>query len=183
MANSKRRRKSSIFRVCAFAPGILFCRPQGSGMLIRRPHRTTPSFLATHRAAVWIEVGDWARADLEPQVAVWTAFSPRSAQRDVRWLHRRARWTCRRQRCGTHTREHSAPRFASDRAGRVQSVYVDPNARHQGVARAIMQYILDFARSAQLISLSLHPSDPARSLYAALGFEAADEMTLRLAPG
>ena len=153
-------------------------------MLIRRATSDDAELLATHRAAVWIEVGDWARADLEPQVAVWTAFFS-GALRNGTYVGFIAERDGRVAGSGAVLIHASIPRpgFASDRAGRVQSVYVDPNARHQGVARAIMQYILDIARSAQLISLSLHPSDPARSLYAALGFEAADEMTLRLAPG
>ena len=72
------------------------------------------------------------------------------------------------------------PGVPSDRAGRVQSVYIEPAARLRGIARAVMDRIIAYAKDAQLVSLSLHPSDDARPLYAALGFEAADEMTLRL---
>jgi GNAT superfamily N-acetyltransferase len=70
--------------------------------------------------------------------------------------------------------------LANHRAAVAAGSYVEPSQRHNGVARAIMERILGFARQSSLISLSLHPSDPARRLYAMLGFEAADEMTLKL---
>jgi GNAT superfamily N-acetyltransferase len=150
-------------------------------MTIRRATAHDAELLATHRAAVWIEVGDWARADLEPQVAVWTAYFA-ACLRNETYVAFIAEHEGHSAGSGAVLVQASIPRpgFASDRAGRVQSVYVEPEMRHKGVARAIMERLLDYAREAKLISLSLHPSDPGRALYAALGFEAADEMTLRL---
>jgi GNAT superfamily N-acetyltransferase len=55
-----------------------------------------------------------------------------------------------------------------------------PVARRRGVARALMDALIAYAREAQLIFLALHPSDDARPLYEAMGFGAADELTLRL---
>ena len=62
----------------------------------------------------------------------------------------------------------------------MQSVYVVPAARRRGVAHALMAAILEYARSARLIRLTLRPSDVARGLYESLGFAALDEMGLRL---
>ncbi len=72
------------------------------------------------------------------------------------------------------------PHLDSERAGRVQSVYVVPDARRTGVALAMMKLLLEDARAANLISLSLRPSDEARALYGAVGFSSADEMMLKL---
>ena len=72
------------------------------------------------------------------------------------------------------------PGWPSDREGRVQSVYVVPHARRRGIARTLMAEVMDYARAAMLIRLTLHPSDDARPLYASLGFDQLDEMGLRL---
>jgi GNAT superfamily N-acetyltransferase len=149
---------------------------------IREALPADAELLASHRAAVWHEVGEWTLEDLAPQIPVWTEFfrAAVAARTYVAFIAERAD---RVAGSGAVLVQLSIPRpgLFSDRAGRVQSVYVEPAERHSGVARAIMERILAFARESSLISLSLHPSDPGRRLYAALGFEAADEMTLKLA--
>jgi GNAT superfamily N-acetyltransferase len=148
---------------------------------IREAAPADAELLATHRAAVWHEVGDWSLEDLAPQIPVWTEFfrAGVSAGTYVAFIAERAGHIVG---SGAVLVQLSIPRpsLRSDRAGRVQSVYVVPAERHCGVARAIMERILAFARESNFISLSLHPSDQARRLYAALGFVAADEMTLKL---
>ncbi len=150
-------------------------------MRIRPAEPADAELLATHRAAVWHEVGDWSLEDVGPQIPVWTEFF-RAAVAAGTYVAFIAEREARIAGSGAVLVHLSIPRpgLRSDRAGRVQSVYVEPAERHSGVARAIMERILAFARESNLISLSLHPSDPARPLYAALGFEAADEMTLKL---
>jgi GNAT superfamily N-acetyltransferase len=138
--------------------------------------------LAEHRAAVWHEVGEWSMADLAPQILVWTAFL-RDRVEDATYVAFIAEEDGRTIGSGAILVHLTIPRpgLASDRAARVQSVYVVPEARRRGVARAIMEHLLEYAREIKLVSLTLHSSDEARPLYAALGFEAADEMVLRLA--
>ena len=139
--------------------------------------------LARHRAAVWEEVGDWDRAAMAAQVPVWTAYFRRA-------LAERTYLACvaldEQQIVGSGAiLVHATlprPQSDSDRSGRVQSVYVVPHARRRGIARAIMERLLAYARGERLISLTLHPSDEARALYASLGFTAADEMRLSLLP-
>ena len=46
-----------------------------------------------------------------------------------------------------------------------------------------MQRLLGYAHEAELISLALHPSDEARTLYADLGFNVADEVLIHLTQG
>ena len=148
---------------------------------IRRATADDAALLAEHRARVWREVGDWDDESMAAQVPIWTA-----------WLHDAVE-------SGTYVAFvaeergeaiasgalliHVAiprPRAASDREGRVQSVYVVPDARRRGVGRALMDRIVEYARATALIRLTLHPSDEARPLYVALGFSALDEMGLRI---
>jgi GNAT superfamily N-acetyltransferase len=150
-------------------------------MTIRCATTKDAELLARHRAAVWHEVGEWSAEALTAQVPIWTKFFSDCIE-DASY----AGFIAERAGCaigsGAVLVHLSIPRpgFSSARAGRVQSVYVEPAERRNGVARAIMERILTFAREAKLISLALHPSEPARPLYAALGFDAADEMTLNL---
>jgi GNAT superfamily N-acetyltransferase len=147
---------------------------------IRRASRDDAALLAEHRAAVWNEVGEWDFRDLAPQIPVWTAFF-RERLAEGTYVAFVAEDDGTPIGSGAVLVHLMIPRpdFESDRAGRVQSVYVVPGARRSGIARAIMAHLLEYARAARLIALSLHPSDEARGLYAALGFEAADEMVLR----
>jgi GNAT superfamily N-acetyltransferase len=150
-------------------------------MEIRRAVPADADLLARHRAAVWIEVGDWSALALEPQIPIWAAFfATHIAQ--ATYVAFIAEDGGRVVASGAMLVQLSVPRpgSASDRNGRVHSVYVEPDARRRGIARAIMEQLLGYARSASFIALTLHPSDEARALYGNLGFEAADEMTLRL---
>jgi GNAT superfamily N-acetyltransferase len=150
-------------------------------MKIRAATVFDAELLARHRAAVWHEVGEWSLADLAPQLPLWAEFFGRCIE-DGSYRAFIAEREDRVIGSGAVLVHLSIPRpgFPSERAGRVQSVYVEPSERHSGVARTLMERILSYALDAQLISLSLHPSEQARRLYTALGFAAADEMTLKL---
>ncbi|MBI1873477.1 MAG: GNAT family N-acetyltransferase [Acidobacteria bacterium] len=58
----------------------------------------------------------------------------------------------------------------------VLNVYTDRAWRRQGLARLLMQQVLDWARSADIDSLVLHASGEGRPLYEELGFVATNEM-------
>ena len=62
----------------------------------------------------------------------------------------------------------------------VLNVYVDPPHRRKGVARAIMEAILDWSRERKLARVVLHASKEGRSLYESLGFESTNEMRIKL---
>ena len=65
--------------------------------------------------------------------------------------------------------------------GRVVNVFVEPEHRRQGVARALLQTLLTEARNLQLGVLNLGSSAEGRDLYASFGFLASEsEMTLHL---
>ena len=148
-------------------------------MTIRRALPEDAPLLANHRANVWHEVGDWSRTDLERQVPHWIAFF-RTCLAEETYIAFIAEIDGRAIASGGLLVYLTIPRPGSnaDRSGRVQSVYVEPQARRNGVARAIMTAILAAGRAYPLVAITLHPSDEARGLYASLGFTAADEMTL-----
>lgn len=150
---------------------------------LRRATPDDADLLARHRAAVWEEVGEWDAASMAEHVPVWAAYF-RRAVADHTYVALVATEEGAVLGSGAllvHT-TLPRPKFASDRTGRVQSVYVVPEARRRGIARAIMEGLMAYAREERLVSLSLHPSDEARGLYESLGFEAANEMRLLLAP-
>ena len=118
-------------------------------------------------------------ADLAPQIPIWTGFFSSCIPNEtyVAFIAERGGRIVGSGALLVHL-TIPRPGHPSDRAGRVQSVYVDPAARKQGVARTIMEHVMAYARAHALVALTLHPSDEARPLYASLGFIAADEMTL-----
>ncbi|MDB5069253.1 MAG: GCN5-related N-acetyltransferase [Candidatus Eremiobacteraeota bacterium] len=148
---------------------------------IRRATPDDAALLAEHRARVWREVGDWDAESMAAQVPVWTAWI-HDAVADGAYVSFVAEENGEAIASGSLLVHAALPRpgWPSDREGRVQSVYVVPHARRRGIARALMAEVMDYARAAMLIRLTLHPSDDARPLYTALGFDQLDEMGLRL---
>jgi GNAT superfamily N-acetyltransferase len=71
------------------------------------------------------------------------------------------------------------PKDACTERAMILNVYTEPEFRRQGVARQIMQTILDRIRGQGLRSANLHASDEGRVLYEKLGFVATNEMRLR----
>ena len=149
---------------------------------IRRAGPDDAALLAEHRAAIWREVGDWDAEPMAAQIPIWTAWF-RNALAAGTYLSWIAEESGEPIASGSLLVHVAVPRpgSASDREGRVQSVYVAPDARRRGIAKALMERILAHARAEALIRLSLHPSDDARPLYRNLGFTELDEMGLRLA--
>jgi GNAT superfamily N-acetyltransferase len=62
------------------------------------------------------------------------------------------------------------------RQGLILNVYVQPRFRRQGLARQLVEAVLDWARTERLASVVLHASQAGRPLYEQLGFIATNEM-------
>lgn len=62
------------------------------------------------------------------------------------------------------------------REGLILNVYVEPDCRRRGIARQLMETLIDWAPSAGIVRLVLHASADGRSLYESLGFRASNEM-------
>ena len=60
------------------------------------------------------------------------------------------------------------------------NVYVESQYRRRGLARAMIEKLIDWARENGFHSLALHASEEGRRLYDKLGFRATNEMRLAL---
>jgi GNAT superfamily N-acetyltransferase len=61
----------------------------------------------------------------------------------------------------------------------ILNVYTEQEFRRRGVAREIMQAIMEWVKERGLHSVNLHASDEGRRLYESLGFAPTNEMRLR----
>jgi GNAT superfamily N-acetyltransferase len=75
---------------------------------------------------------------------------------------------------------HSSPLDPSPRRPMVVNVYTDPSFRRQGIARKLMEIIIEWCRVEGFGSVLLHASDEGRPLYESLGFKPTNEMRLML---
>ncbi len=62
----------------------------------------------------------------------------------------------------------------------VVNMYTEPEHRRRGLARRLMEAMVDWCRREGYATLSLHASDAGRALYESLGFRATNEMRLTL---
>jgi GNAT superfamily N-acetyltransferase len=62
----------------------------------------------------------------------------------------------------------------------ILNVYAEPEYRRRGIARRLMQTMIEWCREAGFQSVSLHSSEEGRPLYQSLGFKPTDEMKLVL---
>jgi GNAT superfamily N-acetyltransferase len=64
----------------------------------------------------------------------------------------------------------------SGRAAVVVNVYTEPAERRRGLARLLMERVLEWAREVELEDLVLHAAPDGRHLYESLGFAMTNEM-------
>ncbi len=76
----------------------------------------------------------------------------------------------------------ASPRDAQPQPRRayILNMYTEPEYRSRGLARRIMNAMLDCCRAEKFGSVMLHASDAGRPLYESLGFAPTNEMRLRL---
>lgn len=152
--------------------------------------QATPKDLPTlvrHRDAMWIEMGRVAPGEADPTSKAY------------------GKWLLARMRRGTLTAfvvqelrpdgkrgavlasgavwiQDVQPRPGHPQTmwGYILSLYTEPAARHQGLARAILDACIEHAREAGCTRCCLHASDAGRPLYERMGFERTAEMWLDL---
>jgi GNAT superfamily N-acetyltransferase len=66
------------------------------------------------------------------------------------------------------------------RRATILNVYTEPTYRRRGLARALMQTMIDWCKLQGFARITLHASDDGRHLYESLGFEDSNEMRLSL---
>jgi GNAT superfamily N-acetyltransferase len=74
----------------------------------------------------------------------------------------------------------SHPYDGQCRRATILNMYTDPAFRRQGIARRLMQTMIDWCRQEGFAHVTLHASDKGRPLYEGLGFEVTNEMRLDL---
>ena len=62
----------------------------------------------------------------------------------------------------------------------ILNMYAEPDARRLGLAKQLLQTMLDWCRNEGFHSVSLHASPAGRPLYESLGFQSTNEMRLTL---
>jgi ribosomal protein S18 acetylase RimI-like enzyme len=72
------------------------------------------------------------------------------------------------------------PGDSTGRAALLHSVYTDPEYRRRGLARRIVDAMIEECRRMGLRTVSLHASEAGQSLYEAIGFKRTSEMRLVL---
>ncbi len=60
----------------------------------------------------------------------------------------------------------------------ILNMYVEPDYRRRGIARALMETMIAWCQAAGFSSVGLHASEEGRPLYEALGFVPTNEMLL-----
>jgi GNAT superfamily N-acetyltransferase len=150
---------------------------------IRRAGPDDAALLAEHRARVWYEYGERPDDEIAAQIPPWERWMRRAVGEAtyVAFVAEQDGETIASAALIVHA-AIPRPHYASDRDARIHSVYVAPEHRRRGIARALMAHVLEHARAHGIMRVTLHPTDTARPLYAALGFEPLDEMGLRLPP-
>lgn len=74
----------------------------------------------------------------------------------------------------------SRPYFPQCREASILNVYVYPEFRRRGIARQLMQVMIEWCRAEGFPHVSLHASKDGRPLYESLGFEPSSELRLKL---
>jgi ribosomal protein S18 acetylase RimI-like enzyme len=85
------------------------------------------------------------------------------------------------QACGFITATAMPASLILGTAWSIRDLYVAPQCRRSGIARALLQHVVDHARAVGACRVSLQTeagNTPALSLYTAAGFQAVDGLTL-----
>ena len=69
---------------------------------------------------------------------------------------------------------------SSGRRGNILNVYTEPSFRRRGLARKLIEAALDWCKANGIDFVILHASPEGRALYESLGFQASNEMRIRL---
>ena len=75
---------------------------------------------------------------------------------------------------------HSSPTDPLPKRPVIVNMYTEPPYRRKGIARKLMQTMIDWCREQGFGSVLLHASNEGRSLYEELGFKQTNEMRLML---
>jgi GNAT superfamily N-acetyltransferase len=134
--------------------------------------------IAAHRAAMFCDMGELEAAERGSLAAASTAYLAGAIARgEYRgWLAERAGVVI--AGAGVLLRP-LLPRPGHPDGGTeayVLNVYTEPAHRRRGVARRLMEAVLDWSRAQGIARVTLHASDDGRRLYTAMEFSPTNEM-------
>lgn len=75
---------------------------------------------------------------------------------------------------------HSSPTDPFPKRPVIVNMYTEPEYRRRGIARELMETMVDWCRNEGFGSVLLHASEDGRRLYESLGFKPTNEMRLML---
>jgi len=144
---------------------------------------TTPAdvdLLAQQRGAMFLAMGRVPEGEVDALVQASRPWFQGLMDRNeyVGWyaLHGERIVACG----GIHLRD-DPPRVSSYRIGRwghIINIFTEPEYRRRGLARMMMEIILDWAEAEKLDRVTLTAAPAARGLYESLGFTATADMQL-----
>jgi GNAT superfamily N-acetyltransferase len=151
-------------------------------IILRMARVDDASIIVHHRRAMFADMGQADSASLD---AMDAAFAPyvRRAIADGSYRGWLAVTGEGRVAAGGGLILHewpATPRNTDTQRAYILNMYTEPEYRKRGIARRIMNAILDFCRAEGLHSVALHASEFGRPLYVSIGFEPTNEMRLKL---
>jgi len=81
---------------------------------------------------------------------------------------------------GVRLRRLPSPNNQLGRGGYIQYVWTEPAFRGRGLARRVLDELMQWFREQQVANVDLHATDVAESLYRAMGFVETEHRALRL---
>ncbi len=76
--------------------------------------------------------------------------------------------------------EHPRPGRLAERVPCVHSMYVEDEARRNGIAKALTERVIAFSKSLGYKRILLHTSEEGRNVYEKVGFKPTNEMRLEI---
>jgi GNAT superfamily N-acetyltransferase len=154
------------------------------GVVIRRATAGDAATIARHRVSMFRDMGQVPTEDLANQLLSESTSALKVALDDgsyVGWLALDGKEEVAAG-AGVHIKPqlpritHDGTRVASSSVPLVVNVYTEPRWRRRGIARSLMNTVLQWSRVQGFDRVVLHASDTGRPLYASLGFASTNEM-------
>jgi GNAT superfamily N-acetyltransferase len=152
--------------------------PMNSEYRIRRATVEDAPVIARHRAAMFRDMGDASGEDVARIENASILYLRRmiSEQRFLGWLAERQGEVVAG---GGLVVSQLLPRPGAIDGGEqalILNVYCEPEHRRRGLARALMEAMLEWCKREQIAKVVLHASQDGRPLYESLGFIQTNEM-------
>jgi GNAT superfamily N-acetyltransferase len=137
--------------------------------------------IAHHRAAMWRDISGLSADEYQSLRLACEEWTARlfAANEYAGWLVEQAGTTVAGG--GLLIREHGpySGRYGTGLWAHIVNVYTEPPHRRRGLARRLMQTMIDWCAEHEFVDVTLTASDEGRPLYESLGFVATHDMRLK----